>query len=232
MYKKWLDILSESRLLNNINQQSLLAMLQCLKPVRRVYRYREIVALTGSAFNGIGIIASGKIALSRDTCAGNRVILEILRPGDIFGEMVAFSNLSRWPYSVISHDDSSVFFLSPQKILCNCSNICRSHNILIANLLNILSNKALLLTRTIEHLSARRIRGKISSYLLEEYKQNNDTKINLLLNRNELADYLGIPRPSLSREMSNMKKDGIIDYHGNHLDIIDLAKLERVVDTL
>ncbi len=44
-----------------------------------------------------------------------------------------------------------------------------------------------------------------------------------------MADYLGVPRPSLSREMSNMKKDGIIDYNGNQIMIIDLIKLEQSI---
>jgi CRP-like cAMP-binding protein len=96
-------------------------------------------------------------------------------------------------------------------------------------MLNILSNKALMLNKKIEHLSAKSIRGKISSYLLEEYGQNNETAFRMSMKRHELADYLGIPRPSLSREMITMKKEGIIDYNGSWVQINDVLTLERSI---
>ena len=97
------------------------------------------------------------------------------------------------------------------------------------NVLNILSDKALLMSKTIEHLSARSIRGKLSSYLLEEFRQRGDGSFKLGLKRNELADYLGIPRPSLSREMANMKRDGFIDYEGLWVKINDVVQLEQLI---
>lgn len=36
--------------------------------------------------------------------------------------------------------------------------------------------------------------------------------INIPLNRTEMADYLCTNRSALSRELSSMKKDGILDY--------------------
>ena len=44
--------------------------------------------------------------------------------------------------------------------------------------------------------------------------------------REEMADYLNVTRPSLSRELSNMVKDGIIRNEGRDIVIIDQDKLE------
>ena len=41
------------------------------------------------------------------------------------------------------------------------------------------------------------------------------------------ADYLNIPRPSLSREMSMMRDNGIIDFDGSQITINNLLKLEE-----
>jgi CRP-like cAMP-binding protein len=95
------------------------------------------------------------------------------------------------------------------------------------NVLNILSDKALAMNRHLKHLSARNIRGKISSYLMEEYRDKGNTIFNIPMKRNELADYLNIPRPSLSREMSMMKKDGLLDYRGAWIEIKDIIALEN-----
>jgi len=230
MYNQWIETLKASPLFRGINAENLNTMLECLKPARKEYRAREIVALNGNNFDGIGIVASGKVALTRETFSGNRVILEILGPPDIFGEMVAFSNLHTWPVTVIAHEDCCLFFLPPAKVLGNCSNICRAHSSLIMNVLNILSNKTLLFSRTIEHLSARNIRGKISSYLLDEYRQTARDAFRFPLKRHELADYLGMPRPSLSRELAHMKKDDLIDYAGPNIQIKDIVRLEQALE--
>ncbi|UCG55465.1 MAG: Crp/Fnr family transcriptional regulator [Dehalococcoidia bacterium] len=217
-------------LFKGIGRENLNTMLECLKPRIKRYKYREIVALCGDNLLGVGIVASGKVALTKETYSGNRIMLGILGAGDIFGETAAFSSNRTWPVTVIANEDCQLLFLPPDKIQGNCSNICHAHSILILNMLNILSNKALLLNKKIEHLSANSIRGKISSYLLEESRQKRGTDLYIQMKRHELADYLGIPRPSLSREMAVMKKEGIIDYAGSRIQIKDVRALERSME--
>jgi CRP/FNR family transcriptional regulator, dissimilatory nitrate respiration regulator len=229
MYEKWLDTLRYSPLFKSIDSRGLNTMLDCLKPELRSYRQREIIALRGQTFIGIGIILNGRLAVTRETYSGNRVILEILSTGDIFGEVVAFSGGSSWPVTVISQENSLVLFLSPEKITGNCSNTCISHTILIKNMLTILSSKAMMLNRKIEQFSYRSVRGKVSSYLLELSRYANNTAVTIPMKRHELADYLAVPRPSLSRELGAMRDAGIIEFNGHSVKIKKMLVLEDSV---
>ena len=230
MYEKWINTLQSSLLFSDIGNESLNIMLDCLKPRIRRYKQREIIVTFGRPFQGVGIIAEGKISLIKETYSGNRTIMGILGTGDIFGETVAFSDNRVWPSTVIAHEDCTILFLPPDKITGACSNICTSHSTLIINMLRILSNRTSMLDRKIEHLSARNIRGKISSYLLEIYSQNNSRIITVPMKRHELADYLNIPRPSLSREMGLMRDAGIIDFNGTLITINDVLALEGSIN--
>jgi DNA-binding transcriptional regulator LsrR (DeoR family) len=49
------------------------------------------------------------------------------------------------------------------------------------------------------------------------------------MKRHELADYLNIPRPSLSREMGLMRDAGIIEFEGPHITLNDILKLEKSI---
>jgi CRP-like cAMP-binding protein len=49
----------------------------------------------------------------------------------------------------------------------------------------------------------------------------------LNMNREELADYLGTTRPSLSRELMNMQEDGLIDVSRSRILINDREELEQ-----
>ncbi|MBN1188828.1 MAG: Crp/Fnr family transcriptional regulator [Dehalococcoidales bacterium] len=229
MYLEWIDTLKSALLFRGIGSESLNIMLDCLKPTVRRTKQREIIVAYGQPFHGIGIIASGKVALSKETYSGNRIIMGILEAGDVFGEVVAFSDRRIWPMTVIAQEDCVLLFLPPNKITGACSNICSSHSTLIINMLRILSNRAAMLDKKIEHISSKNIRGRISSYLLDIYLQSGNKELTLTMKRHELADYLNIPRPSLSREMGSMRDDGIIEFEGSHVTVKNVLKLEKSI---
>jgi len=230
MYREWTEVLKNSMLFRGISHKSLNTMLECLKPRIQLYKQREIVALYGSPFQGIGIVASGSVALTKETYYGNRIILNILNAGEIFGEMVAFSDSKVWPVTIIAQEDCSLLFLPSAKILGTCSNVCASNSTLIMNMLNILSNRALMLNKKIEYLSAKSIRSRVTNYLLDIYRISGDTTFTIPMKRHELADYLSIPRPSLSRELGLMRDDGIIEFDGSSVKIKNILMLEKSIE--
>ena len=230
MYYEWINVINASPLFRGISPKALNTMLECLKPKIKNCKQREIITVAGQPFDGIGIVAYGRVALTRETLSGDRIMLEILDAGEIFGEVVAFSDNKVWPVTVIAKEDSKVLFLPPKKILGNCANICASHSKLIINTLNVISNRALLLNKKIEYLSARTVRGKISSYLLDTRRRIGSTTFTLPMKRHELADYLGMPRPSLSREMCLMRNEGIIKFDGASIKIQDIILLKKSIE--
>jgi CRP-like cAMP-binding protein len=229
MYQEWINNLNSSILFKDIDVSALNIMLDCLKPKIRKCKPREVIVTNGQLFQGVGIIANGKVSLTKETYSGNRILLGILYSGEIFGEMVAFSNQRVWPITVIAQEDSVVLFLPPNKITGTCANTCDSHNTLIVNMLRILSNRALMLNKKIEHLSTRSIRGKISSYLLDLYQHTGKATFDIPMKRHELADYLNIPRPSLSREMALMSDADLINFNGSHIIINNILALEKAI---
>ena len=58
------------------------------------------------------------------------------------------------------------------------------------------------------------------NYLLRVSREQQSRTITIPMNRNEMAEYLNIERSALSRELSCMKRDGLIDYHNNRFQIL------------
>ncbi|HHV71130.1 MAG TPA: Crp/Fnr family transcriptional regulator [Clostridia bacterium] len=230
MKEKWLKKISSCVLFKNINEEQLDSMLSCLDPDVREYKKNEYITLAGEKYKGVGVVLSGEVVITKENASGNRVIMEILGPGGMFGEMIAFAGGNLWPATVIAQKECRVMFLPPDKIVGSCGNSCASHQQLIRNMLKIISQKALMLNRKVEYLSIRTMRGKISNFLLEQYKKNKKTTFMLPLKRNELAEFLNVSRPSLSREMCRMRDEGIIDFHRSSIQIKDLDALKEMVD--
>lgn len=230
MHEKWIEILSRTLLFHDIELKDLSGMMNCIRPKMMFFKKNKYVALTGDKFEGIGILLEGSATVLKESVSGNRVIMSILQPGDMFGEMAAFSSFGKWPATVQAQEDSKVIFISSEKIVDNCPHNCAGHKMLIMNMLRIISEKALSLNKKVEYLTIKSMRGKLSTFLLEQYYKNEKKTFMLPMNRNELADFLNVSRPSMSREMSRMRDEGVIDYYMSSFQIKDVETLKKMAE--
>lgn len=99
---------------------------------------------------------------------------------------------------------------------------------MIHNMISNLAEKAMLLNKKIEYLMIKSMRGKIAAYLVGIYRNTNRLEINLPYNRNELADYLGVSRPSMSRELGRMRDEGLIEFEGRRIVLKDIEALSDI----
>lgn len=225
-----IEILSQTSLFKNIEERDINNMLDCLNPRKMPYSKGQVIANFGEPFTGIGIMLKGEAVIAKENIAGNRMIVTMIKKGDMFGEMISFSQLKTWVVTVTAQTDAEILFISPEKVILQCERLCQGHNQLIHNLLSIMSRKALLLNRKVEYLSIKSLRGKLSAYLLETQKQTKDQFFELKMNRDEMADFFNVARPSISRELGRMKDEGLIDFHKSTFRILDADRLRDFVE--
>jgi CRP-like cAMP-binding protein len=82
------------------------------------------------------------------------------------------------------------------------------------------------LSSKLKQVSMKSLRQMICNYILSLYKKDKSLEINLNMSKKDWADKLGVQRPSLSRELINMKKDGLIDYDRSKIIILDLEEIK------
>ena len=225
MYTEWMGMLQGIELFKGIDKEELTKILFCSKPSVRQYRKKEIITIEKSEFTGIGVVLQGEAIVTKDTVAGDRLIISRIKKGEIFGEVAAFVD-NKWLETVIAETDCQILFLSPDRIVGICPHMCTGHRLLIQNTLRLVSQKAFTLHKKVEMLSLKSIRKKISTYLLEQYLIKEIPMFKIPLKRNELAEYLNVSRPSLSRELVNMQDEGLIEFHRNSFKILDLEALK------
>ncbi|MFA9397303.1 MAG: Crp/Fnr family transcriptional regulator [Clostridiaceae bacterium] len=221
---------SEIPLFDGIEEQDLKNMLLCINPRIANYKKDEYVVIAGDELNTLGIVLEGEVSIVKENIEGNRMIVTVLGEGDMFGEVAAFSSKKKWPANVVAQKDSKVMFIPPQKIVTQCERACFSHRTLIVNMLKIISDKAIILNKKVEYLAMKSLRGKISHFIFEEYKKNNKVNFKISLSRNELAEFLNVSRPSLSREMCNMRDEGIIDFDKSNIVIKNIQAIKNKVE--
>lgn len=207
--------MAESALFAGIEPEELWKLLGCLSAQKRQYHDQEIIWAANTQIRQVGLVLEGRVYLEAHDFWGNKSIYaEIPRCGS-FGEAYALSEEEPLPFNAVAQGESAVLFLDIRRMVWMCENGCMCHRVMNEHLLRIVADQSKALNRKIKHLSARTTREKLLSYFSEEARRQKTPYITLPFNRQELADYLSVERSAMSRELSRMKADGLIDYSRN-----------------
>ncbi len=223
---EYLPALRSCALFAGMQDDEITGLLGCFSP--RVSRHRrgEILFLSGDSYKGVGVVLRGKVQVVKESAAGARTLLLQKGEGSVFGEMAAFSSSKSWPSTVIAQTDCAVMLIDRCKITGRCSNNCVFHRRFLENFICIISERGLHLNKKLEYMSVKSVEGKIGAFLLDACSRNRSNNFDIGMNRNELADFLCVSRPTLSRELARLKKNGVIDYHLSAFHVLDPEKLK------
>lgn len=201
-------------------------LLECLRAFVGFYSKNETIIQEGNVCKQFGVVLSGSVMVVKDKADGSRVLLNVFEPGEMFGDIAAFSSFTNiWPSTIIAKCDAIVMFLNIDNISNMCSNACQNHRSIIKNLLTYISDRGIRLIKRVECLTIKSLTSKLAAFLLEQHRIYKKDSFMLPFNRNHMAEYLGVTRPALSKEMSEMKKRGIIEYYKSSVKILDMKKL-------
>ena len=189
------------------------------------YDKGDIIAIEDSACSHIGIVLNGSIEIQRIYESGRSLTVQRFMEGSIFGEAIVFLEMKTYPATIISSSKSKIMFIKNETIIKLCSN----DKICLGNFMSLLCEKILMLNRKVKIISLCSIRQKIANFILEQVKIQKSERIKLSINKKELAEYLGVQRPSLSRELINMKEEGILEYDKNEFHILDMYTLKEIM---
>lgn len=152
------------------------------------------------------VLLEGSILIENIDSHGQRSLVNIFtQSGTIFGEVYLFLEKKAYDYSCRAHTDAKILCIPKRNLLrANPSHVQIK---LMQNLLGILSQKAHFLNQKLLIVNSLSLRQKIIKFILASSEGN---RLKLVFNREELANYLGVTRPSLSRELMRMQEDGLI----------------------
>lgn len=225
-----IDIIKDNQLFNNISKAEIRQILKCGKARVEEYKDNQIVFQKDDNVKKFGIILEGQFNLVSWKFNGTRAIVTTLEQNDLFGEALAFSSSKEAPYDLVSSGNSKALILPYSVFFTMCREVCNFHKILINNMLSILADKIVLLNNKMHILNTETLRGRIAMYLLTLHKKNNSVIFDMTMKRQELADFLNVKRPSLSRELSKMQQENIIEVQRSTVKIIDMDTLKELAD--
>lgn len=172
----------------------------------------------------LDVVLHGSVMIQSIDMGGDMLALCDFKAGDSIGENLLFSHNNIYPMTMIAKYDTNIIHIKKDFVL----SLCQSNSDFLKNFLQSVSDKTLILAGKIKVLSMKTIRQCIAEFLLCEYHMQKNPTIKLNTSKKELAEKLGIQRPSLSRELKKMRDENLIDFDVKSVTIRDLETLKKL----
>ena len=167
---------------------------------------------------GFGIILEGMVQSSKHERNG-RVIFKSHHARELLVDDLVFGGISSSPCDFTAMEDTWIVWIEIPHSMEVLARRCTNHTKLLHNLIRIMAQRNVALMQRTQVLTQKTMREKLLYYLEQEADKCGEKTFAIPFTRDELADYLGVYRSALSRTISEMKKENIIDSSGRRFTI-------------
>lgn len=226
--ENYLSLLRSTTLFAGLEEAQLRLLLSQLHAWTRSYGRGEALVLAGQPCRRVGVLLSGTLEAYHPTSGGSRVPISRLEPGDVFGDVLVCSSLSS-PVTVVAAAPCEALLIPCERLLQPGDS--PAHTVVLQNLVRTISDKYFLLSRRVDLLVLKSLRAKVCAYLLGEAERAGSLTFTIPFSRIQLADYLNCDRSALSRELSLMQRDGLLDTYKSSFKLLEPDALRRTIQS-
>ncbi|MDX2370594.1 MAG: helix-turn-helix domain-containing protein [Colwellia sp.] len=175
-------------------------------------------------------VSSGTFKLCQQTDDSTENIIGLRFPGELIGEDALF--LKNYNYTAIAVGDSSVCKVSVEQ-MNSCGQLVPEVQ---QNLIELLSRQSYVRQRNFQaYIGKKSADSLLAAFLLNIIERNasysgSDNSIELAINRNDIANFLGLRRETLSRVFSKFQKEQLIQVEGKKIKLLAQDKLIKLAD--
>jgi CRP/FNR family transcriptional regulator, cyclic AMP receptor protein len=179
----------------------------------------ETLFVKGDAGDGLYGIRRGQIRVETATSSGESLILNMLGPGDLFGEIALFDGQSRTADAVAT-EASELFVLKRADFLA----LLNKDPQIAVRVIEFLCQRLRWVSDRLEEATLLPLPIRLARRLLR-LGQDFGNEINI--SQEQLAKYVGAARESVNRQLQVWRRAGLIDLRRGRILLLDMQKLSH-----
>ena len=223
------QVLAKVQIFSGLTESELSFLAQRAAP--RSYSAGQSVFGEGEPCSGLYVVESGHVRIFKSSTNGREQVLSIDGPGSSIAELPVFDGGS-YPASVTAIDAAKLLFVSKQDFQA----LCLAHPQVALKVLRVVGARLRRLVGIIEELSFTTVRHRLASFLLrlahkEGKRSAAGVEITLPASNQELASHIGTVRELVSRNLSRLQAEGMLQIDGRTVTISNLKALEAETDS-
>ncbi|MBM7555901.1 Crp/Fnr family transcriptional regulator [Halanaerobacter jeridensis] len=220
-------LLKNSKFFSNLEEKEIKEIKEIMRP--RKYNEGEIIFFEDEPGEGLFLVKSGKVKLTKMVESGDEQILTIIQPGNVFAEVVLFGNAD-YPATAVALEDSKLYLIRSKDM----EKLIKDKPSIAVKLLDLMSKRLRRAQKLVRDMGLKDTTCRTASlllYLAQEYgvKRSNGIRIDLKLTQQELANMIGTTRETISRVLNKFKEKDIIKTAHKKMIINDLEQLKDFI---
>ena len=218
------ELVKSCPLFRGIDPADLGAMLKCMSAREIEPERGEFIMTTPGSAPLMGVVLAGEVEMISEDYFGKKSLLTVLPVGSVFGESYSCVKARNRTIAYQASGKCRVLLLDYDRILHACKLVCRLHHRMIENMVELIAEKNLELIEKLEVTSRTSIREKLLTYLTRQAERTGSATFQVPMGRTELAEYLCTDRSAMTRELSRMREEGLIDFDKRTFTLLDWKK--------
>jgi CRP-like cAMP-binding protein len=193
-------------------------------------RFARGTLLMGKGEPGSSLMAvlAGRVRIGNVSTDGKEVTLNVIGPGEIFGEIALLDGKPR-SADVTAIEDTTVLVVERKDFLP----FLLRHDTLVERLLVVLCDRLRRTSGALEDLALFELPARLARVLLKlatDYGRPTGAglRIGLKLSQRDLANLVASTRESVNKQLRLWREAGIIDVDDNHIVLLRRADLEAL----
>ena len=227
MFTAYIHQLKHAELFNNMSTQEILETLSHLSASLHTYQKDEIVCNQGETFFKLGILLEGKAQISKTYMTNDSIEISTLTISNSFGEDIVCAGYLVMPYSLQTIQNSTFLLIDGNSILNVNKQSSTYMSKFLTNMLRLIAKRSLSASTQMDYRRITSLKKRVSIFLLQQYQETGQCLFTIQLSRHEMANYLSVTRPALSKVLAELKKEEIIDYYKDSFKIENVERLMK-----
>ncbi len=214
------QVLAKSPLFEDIKPSEYPTIMLCLNAFEKKFPENSQIYNQYERVDRIGIIISGCVDFYINKADGNVDLVNRLYAGDGVGEVFACSGmvLKSLEYKCIT--ETKILFLDvPRAYTEKCACAFSKKYKVMENMLKIVSEENIFMNKKLLILSQKKLRDKLLMYI-HLFKSKDSKEMWIPFNRQDLANFISADRSAVSRELTKMKNDKLVEIKANRIKLL------------
>ncbi len=201
-----IEIIQTIQLFSQLSMDEIKQLISGNQLYLKIYSKGATVYNQKDSCKTLDIVLSGSLVAYSLLESGSAMTMFEFSKGQILGANLLFGDADTYPFTIYCMSDAQILHVTKKAV----SDFLRDYHFTM-QFIKMLSHNSQKLNRRITMATQKTLRENLLEYFRQQSILQHSNSIILPISKKQLADYLGVQRPSLFRELKTLKDEGIID---------------------
>ena len=218
------DTILQSDLFKCIDKDALTVLLKSIFYSVKRYEKGEMIVFQGDICDSLYIIYGGKAVGEMFNKSGKSIVIEEMSAPKLLAPAFLFADQNHYPVGVEAMEKCEVMIIPKDEL----ASLMQKDGRVLSNFLGVISSRTVFLSQKLKLHSLSSLKGKIAHFILNQSMGGD--YFEMPMTQQELADTFGVARPSLTRALLEMVKNGFIAMENKSVRILNQKALRDLAE--